>query len=85
LPFSTRLQPVDERHPDTVALLYGPLVLFPITSDQPAPLTRSALLSAKQMSDHGRTWTTAAGDVRFKTFIDIEDEHYTTYSRVLSG
>ena len=85
LPFTTRLEAVDEQHPDTMALLYGPLVLFRTTTDQPANLTRSALLSAKQMSANGRTWSTETGDLQFKTFIDIEDEHYSAYSRVLPG
>ena len=84
-PFSTRLEPVDEQHPDTVALLYGPLVLFPITSGPPAPLTRSALLSVKRSSSGARIWATETGDVTFKSFIDIESEQYRTYSRVLSG
>src|SRR5208337_412379 len=33
LPMKTRLEPIDKRHADTVALLYGPLVLFGVNAN----------------------------------------------------
>jgi hypothetical protein len=40
-----RLEAVDRRHPQTVALVFGPLVLFAVTDRQPV-LTRADLLAA---------------------------------------
>ena len=48
LPMTLRLEPVDPQHPQTVALVFGPLVLFAITDTQPS-LTRADLLAAKRM------------------------------------
>lgn len=75
-----RLEPLDAQHPDLVALMTGPLVLFPLeTGDQPT--TRADLLSA---TPHGPdTWRTAAG-LRLKPFMAIGDEAYRLYSRVAS-
>lgn len=69
LPRKRRLQPVDEQHSDTVALLEGPLVLMHI-GQVPEPITRASLLRLK------------APEV--KPFMDIGDEQYSTYVRVTS-
>ena len=45
LPLNLRLEPIDARHPDTVALLCGPQVLFATTSTTPT-VTRHQLLAA---------------------------------------
>jgi DUF1680 family protein len=81
LPMTNRLEPVDPQHPQTVALLFGPLVLFAITDSQPSP-TRSELLAAKRMDR--RTWqvNTTSGPLKFLPFTDIGDEQYSTYLRV---
>ena len=42
-----RLEAVDPQHPQTVALVYGPLVLFAITHARPV-LTRADLLAARK-------------------------------------
>jgi uncharacterized protein len=47
LPLPMRLDPVDRQHPETVALLSGPLVLF-ATDGSGSGLTRKALLSARR-------------------------------------
>ena len=36
LPMTYRLEAIDAQHPETVALMYGPLVLFAITDAPPA-------------------------------------------------
>ena len=81
LPMTSRLEPVDPQHPQTVALLFGPLVLFAITDSQPSP-TRSESLKAKRLDR--RTWqvNTASGPLKFLPFTDIGDEQYSTYLRV---
>ena len=78
LPMRLRVEPIDVQHPDTVALLCGPLVLFAITDDAPSITTRQ-LLAAKK---HGpRSWQveTAAGNIDMLPFVSIEDQQYSTY------
>jgi len=53
LPITTRIEALDRQHPETVALPFGPLVLFAITDNQPA-LKQEDLLAAKRMDQ--RSW-----------------------------
>jgi uncharacterized protein len=79
LPMKMRLAAVDAQHPDIVALLYGPLVLFAVGS---APgLTRQRLLAAKRMALHKWQIETASGPVAMLPFVGIGDEEYSTYLR----
>ncbi len=81
-----RLEAVDAQHPDTVALVRGPLVLFALADDSRVALSRSTLLAATQTSSKPREWATAgATRARFKSFMDIEDETYTTYLPTHTG
>ena len=77
-----RLEAIDSKHPDTVALVRGPLVLFPITENAPA-ITRRQLLSASRSSPQS-AWQadTAAGPMRLLPFTAINDERYTMYLSV---
>ena len=81
LPMALRLEPVDAQHPQTVAVLFGPLVLFAITDAQPS-LTRNDLLAAKRMDR--RTWqaSTAGAPLNLLPFTDIGEAQYSTYLRV---
>jgi len=74
-----RLESIDTKHAGTVALLCGPLVLFPVR-DQDAPLlmAKTQLLSAKQTQP--RLWQ--AGSQRFLPYVAINDEQYSTYVQV---
>ncbi len=81
LPTPLRLEPIDPQHPQTVALLSGPLVLFAITDSQPA-LTRSDLLAAKRLDRQSWQVNTAATPLKLLPFTDIGDEQYSTYLRV---
>ena len=83
LPSRTRLEPVDQQHEDTVALLSGPLVLFGIRPDQRA-FTRAQLLAAKKSG--ASTWQAASpsGPLHLMPFFLITDEPYTTYFKVTS-
>ena len=58
LPLEPRLEAIDEAHPDTVALLSGPLVLFPMV-EKPPGVTRSQLLSVRKTG--AQSWEAAAG------------------------
>ncbi len=81
LPATLRLEPVDPHRPQTVALVFGPLVLFAITDSQPS-LSRADLLSAQRLDR--RTWqvTTASVPLKMRPFTDIGDESYSTYLHV---
>ncbi len=87
LPLALRLQSVDLQHPDTVALLAGPLVLMRLLEPGPAaatPLTRTELLSAQRGGPGAAEWKAdAAGETaRLRPFIDISGERYSTYQDV---
>ena len=80
LPLTTRLEAIDAQHPDTVALLVGPLVLF---GDQVPGLTRAHLLAAKRMAP-GLWHVSPDGNLVMKmlSWTVLEDQPYTTYLRV---
>jgi len=80
LPRKMRLEPIDSRHPETVALLCGPLVLFAITDDDLQPtLTRAQLLASQQTGT--QLWETSArgGTLRLLPYVAIDEEQYSTY------
>lgn len=78
LPMPVRLEPISQRHPDTVALVRGPLVLFALAENPRA--SREQLLAVNRASDG--TWR--SGELQFKPFVDIDDERFTTYLTVPS-
>ncbi len=77
-----RLEAIDANHPETVALVRGPLVLFAMTGDPPV-LTRQQLLTAAQLPNQ-TVWrtATASGPLLFRPFTAIEDQPYSTYVKV---
>lgn len=81
LPVSQRLEPLDAAHQDVVALLSGPLVLFPIGKPVPR-LSRRELLSAKAASLGKWQIAAANGPVHLRPFFSIEDEPYSTYFKL---
>jgi hypothetical protein len=87
LPLKRSLESVDAQHPDTVALLAGPLVLMRIrTADAAsAPLARASLLAAQPDRPGKHEWQamTDNGPVKLKPFIDIDTESYSAYQQVL--
>lgn len=91
LPLQRNLESVDAVHPDTVALLSGPLVLMRILDsdvaavDAPFPVTRASLLAAQRDRDAKHAWqaTTTAGSLTLKPFLDIDAERYSAYQQVL--
>jgi len=89
LPFATRLQAVDAQHPDVMALVTGPLVLMALREGDTAlePVTRTALLAAKQTTTQGHEWIAGPGAnaLRLKPFVDLGDAPYTTYLKVVTG
>ena len=76
LPMPVRLVPINRHHPDVVALMRGPQVLFALV--QQPRLSRSQLLNVKRAADG--YWQ--AGGVRFVPFTAIHDAPYTSYIRL---
>jgi hypothetical protein len=81
LPMRTRLEPIDKRHPNTVAMLSGPLVLFGINGTSQAA-TRSQLLAARRTSPAQWQTSTSNGSLLLLPFFTIADESYSTYFKV---
>jgi DUF1680 family protein len=86
LPDARRLESVDAAHPDTVALLAGPLVLMRLMADAAAaPIRRDSLLRARRDESGRHEWQVVAdaGTVKLKPFLDIDGELYSAYQTVL--
>jgi DUF1680 family protein len=81
LPLSARLEPIDRRHPRTVALLNGPLVLFAIENST-SPITRSQLLAATKIGKKEWSAETSNGKLKLLPFTEVSDETYSTYLNV---
>jgi hypothetical protein len=83
LPRRVRLEPIDSKHADTVALVFGPLVLFAITeNDSRVSRTRAQLLAVVKTGD--QTWQSgdAQHSMTFLPYVAIDDQQYSTYVRV---
>ena len=78
MPLTKRLESIDPRHLKTVALLYGPLVLFAIT-DKPPVVTGRQLLAAKKTGPQNWQIETANAPLTMLPFTAISDEQYSTY------
>jgi len=78
LPRKLRLEPIDAKHVDTVALLCGPLVLFPIRENGSPSLTKAQLLAAERTGP--QLWE--AGPQKFLPYVAINAEQYSTYMQV---
>jgi uncharacterized protein len=85
-PLRMRLEAIDVRHPDTVALLRGPLVLMAMKQKQDGPvpeMTREQLLTAKRVSQAEWKAMSKNGPVPMRPFTSVGDDPYTTYVRLL--
>ena len=78
MPRRLRLESVDRQHPDTVALLCGPLVLFANGAGNERP-RRTELLATRQVAQ--RRWETsvASAPVTFLPYVAIDQEQYSTF------
>ena len=77
MPLAMRLEAIDARHPRTVALLCGPLVLFAI-GERPPVVTSQQLLAAKKAGESWRVESSGA-PLNLLPFTAISDEPYSTY------
>lgn len=82
LAIPTRVEPIDPRHTNYVALVRGPLVLFAITEKTPT-VTRKQLLAAQRVPGE-LAWQveTNSGPLRMVPFTEIGDRSYKTYLNV---
>jgi len=71
----------EEGHPQTVALLSGPLVLFAMTGGATA-VTSQQLLAAIRIGPQKWRVATGTGSIDLLPFTAIADEPYTTYFKV---
>ena len=81
LPSKLRVEAIDAAHPEVVALMNGPLVLFAKTESQPA-LTRKRVLGARRSG--GSEWVidTDQAALTLVPFTEIGDAAYTTYLKL---
>ena len=82
LPMPLRLEPLDQHHEDTVALLSGPLVLFPLGKGTRSG-TRSQLLAAKATAPAQWVTEVQGGLIVFVPFTAIHEEPYSTYVKLI--
>lgn len=81
LPMTLRVEVVDANHPNLVALLHGPLVLFAVADSQPS-FDKNALLQAKPSNNASGDWQATSADgssVTLRPFMNIDKESYSTY------
>jgi uncharacterized protein len=76
-----RLEPLNIAHPEMVAILTGPLVLFPINAKK-IDFTREQLLGTKRHSTSDWVINTNKGDIYLKPFMLIGDENYRLYNKL---
>jgi hypothetical protein len=82
IPLTMRLEAIDTEHPDTVALVRGPLVLFAETETAPK-VTRRQLLAAARADDGAWRAQTDSGAMRLVPFTKLGEDRYTTYLNVM--
>jgi uncharacterized protein len=81
LPMPLRIETVDANHPNLVALVQGPLVMFAIADSQPH-FDRNGLLQAKSANNAKGDFVATAADgssVTMRPFMNIDKESYSTY------
>ncbi len=80
LPMELRLEAINRRHPEVVALMHGPTVLFALGEGLPE-FSRKELLSAAPAGESRWMAHTARGGVEFVPVTGIGDADYSTYVR----
>jgi hypothetical protein len=81
LPFTFRTEPVDELHPQLVALMRGPVMLVALTPEIKLP-TRAVAPGELKPTPHASQsfdLQTPQDRVRCVPFYTVKDEIYTTY------
>jgi uncharacterized protein len=81
LPMQLRTEVLDVAHPETVAVMYGPRVLFALAAG-PVKVSKAQVLAARQTG--GGEWTidTTKGPLRMVPFTSVGENTYSPYIRV---
>jgi uncharacterized protein len=82
LPLKPRLEAINARHPDTVAVVSGPQVLFSV-GDAKSAFTAKQMLAARRVD--GSRWVieSSAGTLKLVPFSAIGDDAYGTYLQAI--
>jgi uncharacterized protein len=84
LPMRLRLEAIDPQHPQIVALLCGPLVLFAIVDGAPV-VTARQLLAAKKTGRQSWQIDAGNGSISMLPFTAVTDQQYSTYLTVTTA
>jgi DUF1680 family protein len=78
-----RLEAIDDKNPNRVALMRGPIALFGI-GEIPSRITRNQLLAATRVAESGEDWLVRAdrGNLTLRPFASIMSETYRLYQTV---
>ena len=82
LPSVPRLEAIDRDHPNTAAVMQGPLVLFALLAPGSTGLpkvSREQALAARKTSDVEWAIETERGPVKLRPFTELGDAPYATY------
>jgi hypothetical protein len=87
LPFSTRMAAIEERAPDTVAVMLGPVMLAAIGPPEKLAASASALANLQPVPGAPLEFdcATTVGKVRMRPFYRVKRETYSTYFRRIDG
>jgi uncharacterized protein len=81
LPMRLRMEVLDAAHPETVAVMFGPRVLFALAAG-PVKVTRTQVFAARQAGGGEWTMDSANGPLRMVPFTSVGENTYSTYIRV---
>jgi len=83
-PLDFRTEAIDRQHPETVALMRGPLMYVAVNPDQQLDSTPLRIPTGLTPTAHAQSRSEYAlenGKVQFRPFYMVEDETYNTYFR----
>jgi hypothetical protein len=82
LPMRLRMEALDAMHPETVAVMYGPRVLFPLAAGPVAART-AQILAAQRVNANEWAMNSSRGDLRMVPFTTVGERIYSTYLQIV--
>jgi len=86
LPLVSRLEAIDSQHPNIVAVMRGPLVLFalkPLQTSRMPSFGKHSLLNLQRISQREWQVRSEGAAYRFVPFTEVGSEPYTTYLQTI--
>jgi hypothetical protein len=79
--------PIEDRAPDTAAVMRGPVMLTAIDPPENVAVTRGALNEMEAIPDVPMEFDcrTSSGKIRMRPFYRVQREKYSTYVRVVQA